>query len=33
VIDVLNPEDYDSDVFMRDKVEELIKQDLLDNAE
>ena len=33
VIDVLNPEDYDSDVFMRDKVEELIKQDLLNNAE
>ena len=33
VIDVLNPEDYDSDVFMRDKVEELIKQDLLNNVE
>ena len=29
VIDVLNPNDYESDVYMKDKIEELIKNDLL----
>ncbi len=33
VIDILKPDDFESDVYMKNKVEELIKQDLLDNAE